>query len=135
MKQYILCVVVGLLYGAWPILAKRSGAQPLWIAFGVALLTFAVIALMGNKGLSNIPSTRTLWFILAGGIMNGVATWYYGQLLGTPGWNVSTLVPISMMILLVTSSVGGFTFLGEPMSAQKVAGLLLALPAIWLMTR
>lgn len=134
--QYILALIVGLLYGGWPVLARKSGAHPFWISFMVSILTLTTILIMGNKNIMvNIPKGKMLLFLIASGLMNGLATWYYGRLVGTAGWNVSTLVPVSMMVLLLTSAVGGILFLKEPISTMKVVGLVLAIPAIWLMSR
>lgn len=136
MNPYVTCIIVGLFYGGWPVLAKWSGAKPFWIAFAVALMTALFIGAIGHKGFATpIPTGKMLMLLMVAGLMNGVATWYYGSLVGTPGWDVSTLVPVSMMILLLTSALAGMTFLGEPISVRKIVGLILAIPAIWLMSK
>ncbi len=134
--KYILSLVVGLLYGGWPILASKSGAKPFWISLSISLMTVVTILVMGNKNvMTNIPSGKMLWVLVIAGLMNGVATWYYGRLVGTPGWNVSTLVSISMMALVLTSTIGGIVFDHQPATTSKLIGITLALPAIWLMSR
>lgn len=134
--KYIFSIVVGLLYGGWPVLARKSDAHPFWISLMVSVMTVATILVLGNKNiLMNAPKGRMLLFLVICGLMNGIATWYYGKLVGTPGWNVSTLVPISMTVLLFTSAIGGMLFLKEPVSSVKILGLVLAIPAMWLMSR
>jgi drug/metabolite transporter (DMT)-like permease len=134
--QYVLALVVGLLYGGWPILANKSGGKPFWIGLSISLMTVVTILVMGNKNvLIDVPKGKVLWMLALAGLMNGVATWYYGRLVGTPGWSVSTLIAMSMMTLIVTTTVCGFIFEHQPITAAKILGLALALPAIWLMSR
>lgn len=134
--QYILALIVGFFYGSWPTLANKSGAKPFWIGLAISLMTVITILVMGNKKItSDIPTGKMLGFLVIAGLMNGIATWYYGRLVGTPGWNTSTLVAVSMMALIVTSTLSGIVLLGEPVTTKKISGLLLALPAIWLMSQ
>lgn len=134
--QYILSLIVGILYGGWPILANKSGAKPFWISLSISAMTVLTILILGNKSITgNVPNEKMLWLLVIAGLMNGIATWYYGKLVGTPGWNVSTLVAISMMSLIVTSTLSGMAILGEPATVKKIVGLVLALPAIWLMSQ
>lgn len=131
--EYLLWVVVALLaYGALaPVTSEMTQQMPpavaLFLSTAVFLgLTLLVMALEGTLrlGLATAPAVG---YVYAAGLFLtvGILAYYYALQQGP----VSVVVPIYGMFIVGTAVIG-VAFLGEPLSATRVAGIGCAIVAV-----
>jgi transporter family protein len=133
--RYILWAVVALLgYTAVPPLVKLATADipnevVLIISNGILLVVGVGIVLAGDiPVVASLSSDRAIYAYGAGIALTVGIVSYYRALAAGP---VSVVVPIFGMFI-ATSSIVGIAFLDEPLTARKVAGIVLAVLAIYL---
>ena len=133
--RYLLWAVVALLgYTAVPPLVKLATADipsnvVLLISNGILLVVGIGIVLAGDiPVVQYLSHDRAIYAYGAGVALTVGIISYYRALAAGP---VSVVVPIFGMFI-ATSSVIGIAVLDEPLTARKVAGILLAVLAIYL---
>jgi drug/metabolite transporter (DMT)-like permease len=90
---------------------------------GVLMLAYGLV----SRAL--VPSTASLWGAVAGLF---AYTGYYNFARSLRAGNVSINAPVFRLSFTVTAALA-VVLLGEPLTAAKVAGLALALAAVWLL--
>jgi len=137
MQGFYLAVTSALLWGFAPIFEKLglAKANPL---VGLCARTFAITIvlaaalLMSGEGRSLLRlDARTFSFFAAGGILGGLAGhWTYYSAL--KHWEASRVVPLAATYPLV-ALVLGVLYLNEPLTAQKLLGVLLVVLGVVLL--
>jgi drug/metabolite transporter (DMT)-like permease len=109
--------------------SKRAGA---WAVALVAQLGGGVVLLVGGLVLPGDPSAADLRWAVAAGVANGFGTAFLYR--GLAGGRMGVVAPVSGVgAALVPVAVGVLS--GERPSAIVWAGIALALPGIWLVSR
>jgi len=111
-------------------LASKRGS-----AWGVALVasaTGATLVLAMSLFLGGDPTTADLWWGAAAGIGNGFGTAFLYR--GLAGGRMGVVAPVSGVGAAVIPVVAG-VLLGERPAVLVWVGILLAVPAIWLVAR
>lgn len=130
----LLCLTVGLFWTGAPFLARLSQLSPWTMAGFVAIGTLLpTLPLLFLESYAQLTLRQTLLGIL-GGFSNGLGllAWYKLVAGANQGlWNVGTVLSIAMVLVCVMLVVGGRIFFGEPLTTQRVLGLLLASAAIY----
>jgi drug/metabolite transporter (DMT)-like permease len=109
--------------------SKRAGA---WAVALVAQVGGGVVLLAGGLVLPGDPSAADLRWAVAAGVANGFGTAFLYR--GLAGGRMGVVAPVSGVgAALVPVAVGVLS--GERPSAMVWAGIALALPGIWLVSR
>ena len=111
-------------------LASKRGS-----AWGVALVasaTGAVLVYAASLGLGGEPTTADLWWGAAAGVGNGFGTTFLYR--GLASGRMGVVAPVSGVGAAVIPVVVG-VLLGERPALLVWVGILLAMPAIWLVAR
>lgn len=111
-------------------LASKRGS-----AWGVALVssaTGAVLVFGASLGLGGDPTATDLWWGAAAGVGNGFGTAFLYR--GLSSGRMGVVAPVSGVGAAVIPVVVG-VLLGERPAVLVWAGMLLAMPAIWLVAR
>ena len=135
-NQYIFCIIVASCWAGAAFLGRASQLNA-WI-IAILLITGGIITIIPlvyfhfdnllsitNKGLS---------LGLAGGVVNtlGVIAWYKLISGGNEGlWNLSSTLPIAVVLLAVSLVIGGRLFFGDVITNERLLGLTMACGAIW----
>jgi len=133
-NMYILCLLVAVCWSGAPFLGRISQLNPSMMVIAIvvgSLIPILPIALYQNFSL---VSTRALSFGVAGGIINalGLIAWYRLVSGSNDGlWELSSVLPIAIVLMAVMLVVGGKIFFGESFTVNKTIGLVLASGAIW----
>jgi len=133
-SAFVLCISIALCWSAAPFVGKISGLNP-WV---MAILTIVgglipMIFLALNQNFSTIGA-RGISLGLLAGVINalGIIAWYRLVVGSTEGlWELSSVLPIALILLCVALAIGGRIFFDEPFTVNKVIGIFLAGGAIW----
>ena len=109
--------------------SKRASA---WSVALVACLTGGVLVLAPSAVLGGEPTTSDLWWGAAAGVGNGFGTAFLYR--GLSSGRMGVVAPVSGVGAAVIPVVVGVA-LGERPAALVWLGIVLALPAIWLVAR
>lgn len=128
-------VLTGLLFGAWPLISRKSGLSPIWtsatVTVGTALVIF--LSIMTNN---EQPPIKSLSIGAIAGIVAGLGLLTYSTLIGRSGeWDMSVTIPISLVITPMVIIAGGYLFYNDPLTFNKGAGGVLGIIAIYLMCK
>ena len=130
----LLSLVAALSYGLADFcggLASKRGS-----AWGVALVssaTGAVLVFGASLALGGDPTATDLWWGAAAGVGNGFGTAFLYR--GLSSGRMGVVAPVSGVGAAVIPVVVGVLLLGERPALLVWAGILLAMPAIWLVAR
>ena len=129
----ILSLLAALSYGLADffggLVSKRASA---WGVALFAAMTGAVLVLAASLLVGGDPTGKDLWWGAAGGIGNGFGTAFLYR--GLASGRMGVVAPVSGVGAAVIPVVVG-VLLGERPSTLVWLGILLALPAIWLVAR
>jgi drug/metabolite transporter (DMT)-like permease len=109
--------------------SKRASA---WSVALLASLTGTVLVLAMSAFFGGDPTTSDLWWGAAGGVGNGFGTAFLYR--GLSSGRMGVVAPVSGVGAAVIPVITGVA-LGERPAALVWVGILLALPAIWLVAR
>jgi drug/metabolite transporter (DMT)-like permease len=129
----VLSLLAALAYGLADFcggLASKRGS-----AWGVALVssaTGAVLVFAASRGLGGDPTAADLWWGAAAGVGNGFGTAFLYR--GLSSGRMGVVAPVSGVGAAVIPVVVG-VLLGERPTVLVWVGILLAMPAIWLVAR
>jgi drug/metabolite transporter (DMT)-like permease len=129
--DYGCIAVVALAWGSWPLFARSSGlggplGSLLLMIFGIAPL-----AVLLQRDFAPPPAAALGKLAIAGGLM-GIGLIAF-NLLANAKMDASTSIPIVDAAMLVVTASGAIYFFGEPLSTQKVLGVVLLLAGIALL--
>lgn len=104
----------------------------LTFAFGASLMIGIIISIFKMIIYKKIPDLRSITAGIILGIMNWFSTWLF--LKGLGHFDVSVFVPVFNASLIVLASLSGLLFFREKMSKINIAGLILTVIAIVLIS-
>lgn len=129
----VLCLVTALGFGVWPLIARWSGAEQSWTTTIVSTITAMVVVSVQATKLSTVPTGRVVGLLLLAGLVNGVGWLTYGRLVAGTEFDVSRFAPAALTLMIAFIAVGGVLVFGEPLTATKAVGIVLAIAAAWLL--
>ena len=116
-----------------PLLKVALGDMPsnvvLLISNSMLVLSVGIVVAVTESEALTYFSHPKIGYVVAGGVFLTVGIYAYYQALDTGP--VSVVVPIFGMFI-ATSSIIGIAFLDEPLTGRKVAGIGLAIAAVYL---
>jgi len=132
---FTLISVLG--FGVWGLLMKmgqlRLGALPHLMAMGVTITPIVVVALLSRR-IPLPPLKAELWLAVGATLATVAAMFFLVLALERAEGNTAAVVALSALYPGVTAVLATL-FLGEPLGAAKLAGLVLAAAAAFLFTR
>ena len=137
-RAYLLAIVTALIWGIAPIFEKigLSGKIEPYVAvvvrsIPIMIVSFFGLFIMGKVGSLGQLASKDVLFVAIGGLLAGFLgqiTLYSALKIG----QASVVVPIAATYPLVSMTVA-VLFLGEPITLQKAAGVLLVVSGVLLL--
>lgn len=132
----LFSILAGLLFGAWPLIMKKSDLTPMAAAFTLTVMSLAVYLPFLSR--QDYPKTGvlTIGFGLAviAGLMNGFGTIAFQKMLADKNIEITVGILLVILTQVVVTAVGGSLFYSEPFTTKKVVGLFTAALAAYLLT-
>ncbi len=126
-----LIVLVGFLWGGWPLMVKAAGNHGLMDLVTLtasATLTVAITALLsGDVALPPQPSMT--WLGIAG-VLVGTGLLAFSHVTTSPLMEASVSIPIMDVAMLIVTAAGGIYFFQESLTPQKMIGIALLVVGI-----
>jgi transporter family protein len=129
---YALLALV--LWGLWGAFSKiASTLLPSWAIFLVELLVYLVVGgfIWGLQRTPVIWTLSGLAAAVAAGLCGGVALFFFLKALSSGPAVV--VVPLTSLYPVITVALG-VTFLQESLTVRHLAGIILAVAAVWLLS-
>ncbi len=132
----VFSIAAGIFFGSWPLIARFANLSSFWVAFFIPFGTILLVALAWAPKFLTASSLswRAVLVGLLAGACNGLGMLFYGQVISRADWDVSKYVPLVAIVSIAAAAVGAFTLFREPITIQKIAGLVLAAVAVWLLS-
>ncbi|MDM7275886.1 MAG: EamA family transporter [Thermoprotei archaeon] len=134
----IASLLVIFIWGLWGVMLKYAGLYMEWYyvyagsALGAFIIYAIFIILLTLTGkLSVSLQVKPLTIAAAGGLMGALGGIF--MVLALKMGQASIVVPLTALYPLVTV-LASYAILGEPMTARKIAGLILAIIAVILLS-
>ena len=133
-QSFMICALVGLCWSAAPLFGRASQLNP-WIMVSLVALgsLVTVLPMLFTQNFSVIGG-KALSIGIISGIVNGIGliAWYYLVAGSNKGlWELSSVLPIAIVLLSVMLVIGGRIFFNELITTERIIGLALACGAIW----
>lgn len=129
----VLALISAIGFGAWPLVSRGSGLSPIWTAITLSVATAMTILAGSPVFRGGSISTKAILIGLVAGLLNGLATLTYSQLISNKEWDISIYIPLTVGLMLVTLAVGGVVFFSESVTPSKVAGIIAILAGVYLL--
>lgn len=121
-------------FAAWPLMLRGANLSGIWVAI-LATIGAVPIVLLGYKLDPNVPAFKSILWGLLAGVINGFAMLAYSRLVAWKGVDLSSIMPLVLVITPLVIVLGGFFIYGEQIfAAKKLAGIVFALLAIWFLS-
>jgi transporter family protein len=135
-KWMLYALTAFFLWGVWGLLGKLASRtlnhrQLVFYSLAGYLIVFVLVAAKGWGRGGALPGNPGLWLALATGLCSGVA--YVFFYLGISRGEASRIVTITALYPVITCLLA-FLFLGEAITVRKIAGLLLAIGGLVLLS-
>ncbi len=130
----ILCVLVGLLWGAAPLIGRLSSASAMTMSVLVAVGTLVATLPVAFSQNYAAVGLKAIVLALVAGIANGVGLLFFYRLVAGANeglWEMSKTLAITSVIMPVVLVIGARLFYSEAITVDKIIGLVLACAAIW----
>lgn len=131
----VFCLVAGLGFGTWPLIARASEVGSAWITIIVICTTAITVLVSRVSHLSAVPTGRAIGLLLVAGLLNGIGWLAYGRLVASGEFEISRLAPAALILMIAIIAMGGVVIFGETLTREKSAGVLAAMLAAWLLTK
>jgi drug/metabolite transporter (DMT)-like permease len=141
MNSTILTICAGAAFGVWALVMSLTGLRAGGVAFMLVAGTVAIVApwyLLVRPEPFLAPG-RDPWSAvlvgLAAACLNGIGMIFLPPLLDAPPAVVGTRMLILNVTVVSIVAVWTVSFGGQGLTTSKIAGLLLAVAAVWLLGR
>lgn len=131
----VLCLMVAVGFGSWPMIARFAGTNNAWSGFMVMGGTALFSVLFYRAELSTVPDRKALLFLVLAGIANGIGMIAYTRLVTDQKFGMSSYAPAALTLMVVFVTIVGAIFFREPFPVTKFLGLCLAVAGTWLMVK
>ncbi|HYM33918.1 MAG TPA: EamA family transporter [Steroidobacteraceae bacterium] len=137
MRIEILCIAVtALMWGGYPLLARSSGVgTPIGalILTGSALIPISIVTVW--YGVAARPAFNEIGKLIVAGMMMGLGTAAFNFVANSRQIDASISIPIVDTTMLLVTVVAAIAFFAEPITTQKVIGIVLLLAGIVVLNR
>ncbi len=140
MPSVLLAILAGVFNGIGDFFTRLSAGRISPYMGGIVLSIFAAVPsllyLLFVKGLEGNTMVTKLGFLYSalGGLTIGIGVVMFFVLFNR-GVNISTVQPVVKTALIVTAVIMGVLLLREKITLQQLAGIVLALTGIYLITK
>jgi len=133
-KLLISSSFVAFAFATWPVITRVAKIPSIWTAIlinlGTVIIAFVVWKL---KYATEFPSTTMVAIGLGAGLLNGAGFLVYSVLFTQ--YPVSTVITLIDIMIPIIALIIGWLFLKEPLTAQKIIGVIVACFGIYLITK
>jgi len=138
MHPTLVAICAGAAFGSWALVMSLTGLRAGGVAFALLAGTVLVVApwfLMARPEPWLAPG-RDAWIAIVAGLgaacLNGIGMVFLPRLLDATPAIVGTRMLILNVTVVSIVSVWSIAFGGQTLTPAKIAGLLLAVAAVWL---
>ena len=114
------CFIAALCYAVYPVMARKVGINAIWLAI---LLNSGglVVALVRTaaQGTNQNLTTRQIFLGCVIGIIAGIGTLFYSEVMTLKGIDISKLIPITLAMMPVMAVILASIFLKEEIFTLK----------------
>jgi hypothetical protein len=141
MKATLLAIGAGVSFGLWSLIMSLSGLRSGGVSIVLIAGTFAVIApwyfwVRPEPFLSaGVNAAVAVLIGLAAAALNGVGMILLPPLLEAPPAVVGTRILVMNLTIVTVATMWTLTYGGQSLTTPKVAGMGLAVAAVWLLSR
>lgn len=141
MHPTLLAICAGAAFGSWALLMSLTGLRAGGVAFALVAGTLLVVTpwFLLARPEPWIAPARDPWIALAAGLgaacLNGIGMVFLPPLLDASPAIVGTRMLILNVTVVSIVSVWSIAFGGQTLTTTKIAGVVLAIAAIWLLGR
>lgn len=131
---FVWSAAIALAFVAWPILSSKSGAPGAWIGLLILIGSTIGTALVGTRDIiaSPLPVWKAVGIVVAAGIVNGIAVYYYGLKAADPAIPTGLFVTTMVVFMALFAPVVDWLVKGATLSTQQMVGIALAGVALYL---
>lgn len=129
-----LCIVSAFGFSAWPIIIKYTGVKGPWAAIMILVPAAVLSLILSARGGIEWPDSRVMAFLVLAGILDSTALVCYITMLDGKH-SASGLMTANVILMTLFTALGGFIVMGEPVTKEKAAGLVLGLIAAALLMK
>lgn len=136
-KYFGICVFLSTALVSWTIIGSNLDVDAAWmgaIVMGATAFAVIILAYFANT-FGNMPTYPTILTLIFLGIINGAAVYIYSGKLVDPNINTSSLVVSISILMVIEVPILAWIFKGIVPSGCQAIGLLLAIPAIYLLNK
>lgn len=134
----LLYFAVGFSWAAAPLMLRASTLSPTMMGILVTVGGFIVaLPFVFSQNYTHVGFSP-LALGLAGGIVNGIGVFAFYRLVSGAQeglWSMSTVLPASIILMLIGIALGARIFFNETISTEKMIGLALACGAVWFLSK
>lgn len=132
-NPYIYIALIAIASGTWPLVIRFTNLNAQWVAITVTFATAVVAGVFSYFSSPALPPTRPIVIGLIAGTINAIGMVAWGRLITLKGVELSKVLPIAFVLMPVVSVVGAWLIFKEPMTIKKIAGVIAAGAAIFLL--
>ncbi len=132
-NSWVLCLAVGISWGLAPVLGRLSGVSAMPMAVLLAAGTLLATLPFSNQHYGDFTA-KAITLALLAGLVNGAGLIAFYRLVAGSGeglWELSKVLPVALILVPVVIALFAKVLFSEPLTAQKIIGLVLAGTAIW----
>lgn len=131
------CFMAALCYSIYPVLAKKMGLTGIWVAImintGGLMVALIKFGSQTNKQMSSIKQ-MLIGFLLIG-IVAGVGTLFYSEVMVFKGIDVSKLIPITLALMPIMTAILAYFIMQEQVfTIKKITAFTMAAVSIYLLS-
>lgn len=133
-KLIISSSFVALSFASWPIITRMARIPTIWTAILINLGTVILAAIFWKfKYFTELPTMTMVAIGIVAGLINGAGFLVYSALFSQ--YPVSTVVALVDIFIPIVALILGAIFLREPITAQKIFGVVVACIGIYFITK
>ena len=131
----VLCLMIAVGFGSWPMIARFAGANNAWTSLLVMGFSALVCTFFYRAELAVIPTIKAIVVLALAGAVSGLGMIAYTRLVTDQSFAMSSYVPAALTLMLVFVTIVGALFFREFFPITKFLGLCLAVAGTWLMIK
>lgn len=136
-KHLGVCIFLSTALVSWTIIGSNLGVSAAWmgtIVMGATTFAVVILAYSANS-FGDIPTYPAVLLLIFLGFLDGIAVYIYSGKLTDPNINTSSLVVSISILMVIEVPILTWIFKGIVPNGYQISGLVLAIPAIYLLNR
>lgn len=135
MTNIFWAIGIALAFASWPLVGAYAGTTAIWLGVITASFTVLPQLVLGYDAMANGPALTTKAFLIlaAAGIFNGLGVYFYSIKLSDVTVNTTVFVITMLMMLMIWTPLLNWMMNGVTISGRQMAGLGLAMVAVYLL--